>query len=139
MPIHFGFPTLLQLPTLSGNLALCAELGLDFVEINMNLPYFQPGNIDVAETKRLLVQSGKYVTFHLDENLSICDFNPLVANAYLETVRQTIALAKELSASLINMHLSDGVYFTLPEGKVFLFEQNSGQYFTDLQRWIFSD
>ena len=101
----------------------------------MNLPHFQPGNIDVAETKRLLAQSGKYVTFHLDENLSVCDFNLLVANAYLETVRQTIALAKGLSASIINMHLSDGVYFTLPEGKVFLFEQNSEKYFTDLQRF----
>lgn len=58
MPIHFGLPTLIQLPTLSENLALCAELGLDFVEINMNLPHFQAreyrccGNKKALGTKR---------------------------------------------------------------------------------------
>lgn len=32
---------------------------------------------------------------HLDENINIADFNPLIRNAYLETVRRTIEVAKD--------------------------------------------
>lgn len=35
-----------------------------------------------------------YYTIHIDENLNIADFNPLVRNAYLKTVWRTIEVAK---------------------------------------------
>ena len=35
-----------------------------------------------------------YYTIHLDENLIIADFNPLVTQAYLETVRRSIEALK---------------------------------------------
>lgn len=31
-----------------------------------------------------------HYTIHLDENLNIADFNPLVSDAYLETVRRSM-------------------------------------------------
>lgn len=40
-----------------------------------------------------------------------------VAAAYTETVLQTVAHAKQLSIPVLTMHLSRGVYFTLPEKK----------------------
>ena len=44
-----------------------------------------------------------------------------MAQAYRRTVEETEALAKALDAPLLNMHLSRGVYFTLPDRRVYLF------------------
>ena len=92
--------------------------------------------------------------FILDENMNIADFNPLIADAYLETVHRTIDAAKKLlrlrnlfgdcSQSLIlNMHMHHGVHITLPERKVQLYAKYFGVYnrsytvFRDLcESWI---
>ena len=44
------------------------------------------------------------------------------------TSAETIALAKQLDVPVINMHLSTGVYFTLPDRKVELFSVYREQY-----------
>jgi hypothetical protein len=67
--------------------------------------------------------------------LNICDFNPTIADAYLNTVLQTIQLAKEIKAPFINMHMADGVYFTLSDKKVYLFEQYIEKYLDSLCRF----
>ena len=36
--MQFGMPTLIENDTLADNIALCRELGLSFVELNMNFP-----------------------------------------------------------------------------------------------------
>ena len=121
-------PTLIECPTLEQSLILCSELELDFVELNMNLPEYQLDRLDITGAKLLLHRYDKYPTIHLDENLNVCDFNTAIADTYLNTVLQTISLAKELGAPVINMHMSEGVYFSLPDRKVYLFEQYKAQY-----------
>lgn len=69
-----GMPTLIETNSLEECAALCKELQLDFIELNMNLPQYQ------------------------------------------------------LDIPVINMHLSYGVYFTLPDRKVYLFSQYREQY-----------
>lgn len=102
--ISFGMPTLLERPALEQSLEQCSELGLDFIELNMNLPEYQLANIDIPIVNKLLINSRKYITIHLDENLNVCDFNPAVAAAYQNTVIQTIEFAKKVNAPIINMH-----------------------------------
>jgi sugar phosphate isomerase/epimerase len=128
-------PTLIEYPSLEQNLSLCSEAGLDFVELNMNLPEYQLNSIDVSEMISLLGRYGKYPTIHLDENFNVCDFNALVADAYMETALRTIALAKDINAPIINMHMPDGVYFTLPDRKVYLFEQYRQHYIEKLRQF----
>ena len=133
MPLHFGMPTLIECPTLAESLRLCVDLGLDFVEINMNLPEYQLTQLDGEVVSSLLAETGKYLTIHLDENLNVCDFNPAVAAAYRETVRQTIGLAQKINAPIINMHMAKGVYFTLPDRKIYLFECYIDRYLAGLR------
>ena len=45
---------------------------------------------------------------------------------------QTIAIAKQLHIPVLNMHLSKGVYFTLPEKKVSLFNEYMDVYLAKL-------
>lgn len=128
-----GMPTLIEIPEIETCAALCAELGLQFVELNMNMPQYQIHCLNVDWLTSLSKKYGIYYTIHLDENLNVSDFNPHVADAYLETVRETIHIAKLLHIPVLNMHLSQGVYFTLPDKKVFLFAEYSRQYLQSMR------
>lgn len=126
--VNYGMPTLIETKTLEECAKLCAELGLDFIELNMNLPQYQLDKIDVEYFKSIADKYGIYYTIHLDENLNISDFNHYVAEAYKKTVTDTIELAKKLEIKVLNMHMAKGVYFTLPERKVHLFSEYKEQY-----------
>jgi len=126
--LHYGMPTLIETSTLEEWAKLCAELGLDFIELNMNLPQYQLDKIDVDCFKSIADKYGIYYTIHLDENLNVCDFNSYVAEAYIKTVADTIEIAKQLDIKVLNMHMAKGVYFTLPDRKVLLFSEYKEQY-----------
>ena len=138
--IQFGMPTLIENRTLEDNAALCRRLGLDFIELNMNLPEYQTERLEQAETLlRTAERFGIYYTVHLDENLNIADFNRLVSEAYLETVRRIIAVARQLTGlrdrfgdsrqpMILNMHLNHGIYITLPDRKVQMYERDFEAY-----------
>lgn len=130
-------PTLIENKDLKENILLCKELGLDFVELNMNLPEYQIERLeDITYFRRLAEQAGIYFTIHMDENLNISDFNRAVADAYMETVRRTIHVAEQLQVPVLNMHMNHGVHFTLPDRKVQLFEQYFEVYMESFQRFL---
>ncbi|MBP3542262.1 MAG: sugar phosphate isomerase/epimerase [Clostridia bacterium] len=133
MPV-FGMPTLIEAPGPEAAVRLCKELGLQFVELNMNLPEYQPHQFPMAELKKLADETGVFYTIHVDENLNPCDFNPYVADAWLRTMEETLGIARELGAPVVNMHLSRGVYFTLPGQRVFLYEEYLEEYLAAILR-----
>ena len=138
--LQFGMPTLIENRTLEDNIALCKELGLSFVELNMNFPEYQIDKIeDIDWFYKKADEAGIYYTIHLDENMNIADFNPLVREAYLETVRRTIEVAKQFVALknkygkpqrplIINMYMHHGIYITLPHKKVQMYDRDFDVY-----------
>ena len=138
--IQFGMPTLIENKTLEDNINLCKSLGLKFIELNMNFPEYQVDELE--QTDRLIEladKAGIYYTIHLDENLNIADFNRLVSDAYLETVRRSIEVTKALlplrdsygDASqplTLNMHMHHGIYITLPDRKVQMYDRDFDTY-----------
>lgn len=120
--MDFGIPTLVELESLDATIDLCMDLGLDFIELNMNMPQYQLDFL-TAKALRNYLDGSVYFTVHLDESLNVWDFNPLVSKAYLDTVLQTIALAKEINIPILNMHMNRGVHFTLPNRRIFLFDR----------------
>ena len=145
--IQFGMPTLAENRTLQENIGLCGRLGLRFVELNMNFPEYQTDRLE--EMDRLLSAAdaaGVYFTIHLDENLNIADFNQLVTDAYLETVRRTISAAKRLlplrdrfgdagQPLTVNMHMHHGIYLTLPDRKLYMFGRDKDRYLDSCRRF----
>ena len=109
LKINFGMPTLIEASSLEECVKLCTELGLDFIELNMNMPQYQLPKIDVDYFKNIADKYGIYYTIHLDENLNVSDFNPYVAEAYTKTVADTIEIAKQLGVRVVNMHMARGV------------------------------
>ena len=138
--MQFGMPTLIENRTLEDNIALCSRLGLRFIELNMNFPEYQVECLERTETLlRAAEQAGIYYTVHLDENLNIADFNRLVSDAYLETVRRTIAAAGKLlplrdrfgggtRPLTVNMHMHHGIFITLPDRKVQMYDRDFDTY-----------
>ena len=84
--MDYGMPTLIELENLEENCALCHELGLDFVEINMNFPEFQSEFFAVEKYASLKEKYGIYFTIHLPENLDVAEVNENVRRAWFETV-----------------------------------------------------
>lgn len=133
--LRYGMPTLIETATIEECAALCREVGLSFIEMNMNLPQYQVQTMDADRLKRAAKEYGIAYTIHLDENLNVCDFNPLVAEAYCRTVLDTIEFAKKMEIPVLNMHMIQGVYFTLPEKKVYLFGEYPEQYRDSMLRF----
>ncbi len=138
--IRFGMPTLIENRTLEENIALCTRLGLQFIELNMNFPEYQAECLEHADALlRAGEKAGIHFTIHLDENLNIADFNPLVSGAYLETVRCTVTAARKLlplrgrfgagsRPLVLNMHMHHGIYITLPDRKVQMYDRDFDTY-----------
>ena len=138
--MQFGMPTLIENHTLEDNVNLCESLGLKFIELNMNFPEYQVDKLEDTDYLMSLADKARiYYTIHLDENLNIADFNQLVTDAYLETVRRSIEVAKKLlilrdkygdktQPLTINMHMHHGIYITLPDKKVQMYERDFDTY-----------
>lgn len=139
--IDFGMPTLIELNSIKENVELCKELNLDFIELNMNMPYCtvlgydEKNNFEKIELENFInelnfyqTEFGIYFTIHLDENFNFADMNPYVRNAYLQTLQNVIYNSAKINCPIINMHLNHGIYFTLPTEKVFLFEKYEEHY-----------
>ena len=153
--MQFGMPTLIENRILQENVDLCKSLGLSFIELNMNFPKYQVDRLEQVDTLiRAAEDAGIYYTIHLDENLNIADFNPLVVDAYLETVRRSIEVAKKLlplrdrygdrsQPLTLNMHMHHGIYITLPDRKVQMYDRDFDTYMesfakfrTLCEKWI---
>ena len=138
--MQFGMPTLIENRTLEENAALCASLGLRFLELNMNFPEYQTDRLEQTDDLlRIAEEAGIYYTIHLDENLNIADFNHLVSDAYLETVRRSVDTARKLiclrdrygdssQPLILNMHMNHGIHITLPDRKVQMYDRDLETY-----------
>lgn len=131
--IRYGMPSLIETKTVEQSVVLCHELGLSFVELNMNFPQFQPWSMDAEELKTLAKQYSIFYTIHLDDNLNIADFNPYVTDGYRRTVRETIDLAKDVGIKVLNMHLAKGAVYTLPQRKVYFFGEYEEEYLAGIK------
>ena len=138
--MQFGMPTLIENRTLLDNVNLCKNLNLQFIELNMNFPEYQVDKLEqIDDLIRIAEDAEIYYTIHLDENLNIADFNPLVTEAYLETVRRSIEVAKKLlplrnhygdpgQPLTLNMHMNHGIFITLPDRKVQMYDRDFDTY-----------
>ena len=145
--LQFGMPTLIENKALQENVDLCNALGLKFIELNMNFPEYQVEGLEQTDYLIQLAEKAEiYYTVHLDENLNIADFNQLVSEAYLETVRRSIEATKKLlylrdkygdksQPLTINMHMNHGIYITLPDRKVQMYDRDFDTYIKAFMRF----
>ena len=126
--LKFGAPTMVEMESLEQGIRVCRELGLDFLELNINFPQYLLEKLDVETLRKLSQESGVGYTLHLDDEMSIADFNPYIARGYCQTVYDAIGLSKSLGIRKLNMHLSRGAKYTLPDRVIYFFEAYEEDY-----------
>jgi len=104
--MDFGMPALIENRNLEETVSLCRELGLQFIELNMNFPLYQLGQLEnTAYFLQLARENHIYFTIHLSEDLNVCDFNPEVAGAYRRTVIRALEAAEKIKAECPKVHI----------------------------------
>jgi len=131
--VKLGMPTLIELPDIEANVELAHRLRLSFVEINMDCPPFLPESLPPEKLIRLRQESGVSFTMHLPERLDLGAFQNSIRCGYLEFYREAIMWAGEAGIPLANMHLSEGVYFTLPDRKVWLYDAHRKEFLAGIE------
>ncbi len=134
--MKYGMPTLVECKDLEDCARVANRFGLDFIEVNMSFPQYQPHLLTVEKAKEIAKKYGVFYTIHADEMLSPFDFNPVIKNAYFQVMKDTIAFAKDLGIPVINMHLQKGVYVTLPDRVILLTDVYSEQYLASVKEFI---
>lgn len=134
--MKFGMPTLCECKNIFECSIAARARGLDFVEINMSFPEYQPGMLDADELVKISRETGIAYTIHADEMLNPFDFNDSVSECYFGVMRDTIRLAKAVGAYVVNMHLLRGVYVTLPDRVVLLCDLYADKYRNRAQQFI---
>ena len=126
-------PSLIEAPGLRACFDIAAALKLSFIELNMNMPEYLPDRFDADLARRLISETGIYLTLHLPEDLNPAHFSTPVREAYVQTALSTLRIARDLGMPIVNMHMADGIFFTLPDKKVFLFDVYKNDYLTALK------
>lgn len=130
MKKHFkiGMPALIEYTSLSELVDLCLSLNLDFIELNMNLPYNFIENISPAELKKITKETNIEFTIHMPDDADLGIFYESVREGYVQLFSNTIDWAFESGVSLLNLHIIEGAKMTLPDKKVYIYEQYSDEY-----------
>lgn len=128
----FGMPFLIETKSVKEALDLCSDLGLSFVELNTNFPTSMVKNLDVDYLIKEAENRGIFYTLHLDDSISIADFNDFVRKAYLDSTLEAIEFSKKLGVKTINIHFAKGNIVTLPSGRQFLFSHYKDEFHANL-------
>ncbi len=134
--VIYGMPQLIELDRIEENVQLCSQLGLDFIELNCNLPSYQPEIMNVQYLNLLKAQYGVTFTLHLPEDLDLGHFNRHVREAYLKVLEEAIGVADRLGSKILNIHMNPGIHFTLPTEKVELYHKYQQLYLSNIRSSI---
>jgi sugar phosphate isomerase/epimerase len=125
-------PTLAELSGLDAQVTACRELCLDFIELNMNLPEYLPSRLDPSRLRELSRETGVGFTLHSPEELDLASIHDEIRAAHLSLLEKTFALASRAAITLVTMHLHSGIYFTLPGGKLWLYDRDRERFLETL-------
>ncbi len=123
-----GMPALVECKSLNQLIELCMKLGLDFIELNMNLPYNFIQNLNPNQLKKITKESGIKFTMHMPDEADLGSFYESVRTGYVELFSDTIYWAKEAGIKLLNMHIIEGAKMTLPDKKIYIYENYSEEF-----------
>lgn len=102
----------------------------------MNLPMYCPEALPSRLVRQAREQSGIAFTLHLPEELDLGTFHGAMREGYLNRALQAVRWAWEAGIPLVNMHLNAGVYYTLPERRVYVYDTVREQFRGNLLRSI---
>ena len=110
-------PTLVTFDNIEENVKFAKANNLDFIELNMDLPYC----LDIQNQS--LEKYDIEFTMHISEEINVSELNNYLRESYLNEAIRQIKLGIKNNIKKFNLHINSGVYFTLPDKKFFLNEK----------------
>lgn len=126
--MKLGMPALVEYTSINELVELCLKLKLDFIELNMNLPYNFIENINPSKLKKITQDKGIEFTMHMPDDADIGTFYESVREGYVKLFSDTIDWAERAGIKLLNMHIIEGAKMTLPDRKVYIYDQYSEEF-----------
>lgn len=126
--MRLGMPTLIEYNTVLDNVKLAKELGLSFIELNLDLPYCKLND----ELKQLSLENNIEFTVHLSEKLDVGELDNDLRRAYLKKIETVIQEGVKLNIRKYNLHLDPGIHFSLPNRKIYIYEKYLDEYESSL-------
>lgn len=123
-----GMPALVEYKTLNQLLELCMNLKLNFIELNMNLPYNFLHNLSPTELKTVTKETNIEFTMHMPDEADLGSFYDSVREGYVKLFLDTIDWAREAGVKLLNFHIIEGSKMTLPDKKVYIYDKYSEEF-----------
>ena len=115
-------PILVEFHSLSENIDLCKKLNLDFIELNLDIPYCFIDRLDTNSLKN------NNFTIHLSEKFDVGELNNSLRNFYLNEIEKIISFGIKYNIFKYNLHLDPGIHFSLPNKKIFIYEKYIDDY-----------
>jgi len=134
--MKIGMPALVEYNRLSDLTDLCLKLKLDFIELNMNLPYNFITNINPQELRKISEETNIEFTMHMPDDADLGTFYESVRLGYVDLFSDTIDWAEEAGVKLLNLHIIEGAKMTLPHKKVYVYEEYSDEFTNNFEKSI---
>ena len=126
--MKLGMPALVEYSTLNQLVELCMKLKLDFIELNMNLPYNFIHTLNPGELRNITEETGVEFTMHMPDEADLGSFYESVREGYVRLFSDTVDWANEAGVKLLNMHIIEGAKMTLPDKKVYIYDKYSDEF-----------
>lgn len=123
--MKLGMPQLYEYSKVEDNLILARELGLDFVELNLNFASCRR-EMEGGELEALFARYGLEATLHFYDEGDLATYDE-VADAYLSLLEKYAFLGKGY-VKVINIHLISGPVVTISGIKNYIYEKEFDEY-----------
>ena len=123
--MKLGMPQLYEYERVEDNLILADELGLDFVELNLNFAYCRR-EMEEGHLEALFRKYGLEATLHFYDEGDLATYDE-VADAYLSLLRKYAHLGRGY-VKIINVHIISGPVVTISGVKNYIYEKEFEEY-----------
>ena len=125
--MKIGMPILFEFDNLLDNIKLAENLGLDFIELNLNFDYCRKEIEDKKRLLNLIKSSSLEYTLHFYDEADFATYDE-VSNAYLKLLKKYLKSSKELNIKLLNVHLNVGPVVTISGTKNYIYDREYNSY-----------
>lgn len=134
--MKLGMPALVEYTSLNQLIELCMKLKLNFIELNMNLPYNFIQNLNPLELKSITKETNIEFTMHMPDDADLGSFYDSVRQGYVQLFLDTLDWANQAGVDILNLHIIEGPKMTLPDKKVYMYDQYSDEFTNNFAKSI---
>ena len=131
--MKIGMPVLYEYNSVLENIKLAKELGLDFIELNLNFGYCRQQLERPEELNNLLVMNNLEATLHFYDEADFASYEEVV-EAYMMLLEKFAVLGAKAQVKLINIHLNEGPIVTISGQKNYIYEKEYSIYIENIKR-----